>query len=70
MFVCYIRRKTFSDATLKANSQVQILPTHNSIIFYTPKEDENIKVMLKKKDYTKILLKNDQIGWVKNEDIK
>lgn len=62
--------KPFSDATLKANSQVQILPTHNSIVFYAPKEDENIKIMLKKKNYTKILLKNDQIGWVKNEDIK
>lgn len=62
--------KPFNDVTLLANSQVQILPTRNSIVFYTSKSNEEVKAILKQGRYTKIMLSDNKIGWVKNENIK
>ena len=62
--------KPFSDATLKANSEVKILPTNNSTIFYISDKPQSVKVMSKNDKYTKILLENKNIGWVKNEDME
>lgn len=62
--------KPFNDGILKANSNVKILPTKNSSIFYQPKANEEVTILMKKNGYCKILLKNQKIGWVKDEDIK
>ncbi|MFW5618471.1 SH3 domain-containing protein [Campylobacter hyointestinalis] len=62
--------KPFSDATLKANSEVKILPTNNSTVFYISDKPQSVKVMSKNDKYTKILLENKNIGWVKNEDME
>lgn len=62
--------KPFSDGMLKANSEVKILPTKNSTIFYVTQKDEKIKIILKQSEFSKVILENDKIGWVKNENIK
>ena len=57
------------DVCIKQGSNIYLLPVHNGTIFentttqYTlPKEGEVT-------DFTKVKLKNEKIGWVKNEDI-
>lgn len=36
-----------------------------STIFYISKNNESVKILGSKDDYKKILMKDDQIGWVK-----
>lgn len=54
---------------LKKDSEVRILPTQNSTVFYKPIVDTKVKILNKTKNYTKIKV-DGKIGWVKNEDIK
>jgi hypothetical protein len=51
------------------NSPVRILPTQNSTIFYKPTVDTKVKILNKTKNYTKIKI-NNEIGWVKNENLR
>ncbi|MBC3782304.1 SH3 domain-containing protein, partial [Campylobacter fetus subsp. venerealis] len=62
--------RPFSDAKLKINSEVKILPTSNSTIFFVANRPEKVKIMAKNGNYTKILLENKKIGWVSNENIE
>lgn len=62
--------KPFSDGMLEINSEVRILPTPNSTIFYVSKASQKVKIMSKNDTYTKIILSDKKIGWVKNENIK
>ena len=54
---------------IKQGSQIHLLPVDNGTIFDTT----NTKLHLQKegsaKNFTKVKLKNEKIGWVKNEDI-
>lgn len=59
----------FGKATLMANSNVQIIPTERSTIFYISKNNESVKILGSKDDYKKILMKDGQIGWVKSETL-
>ncbi|MEE3704265.1 hypothetical protein V2I29_01535 [Campylobacter sp. CX2-8023-23] len=62
--------KPFSDAKLKANAKVRILPMSNSTIFAIAAKEQNVKIITKNENYTKIILQNQTIGWVDNESIK
>lgn len=62
--------KPFSDAKLKANAKVRILPMSNSTIFAIAAKEQNVKIITKNENYTKIILQNQTIGWVENESIK
>lgn len=57
-------------ATLKPNSKVKILPTTQSIYFYTSKDYEEVEILNKRKNYIKILLKNRKIGWVDSANLQ
>ncbi|WP_052137567.1 SH3 domain-containing protein [Campylobacter sputorum] len=57
----------FGKATLMVNSNVRIIPTERSTIFYISKNNESVKILGSKDDYKKILMKDGQIGWVKSE---
>ncbi len=59
----------FSDVNIKKNTQIKILPTENSTVFFTTDRDLSVKVLNKRKEYLKVLLPNNKIGWVKNEDV-
>lgn len=54
---------------IKANSSVYLIPTKESTILKITKRKQNAKALKKMDHYTKIILNNQIIGWVKNEDI-
>ena len=62
--------KPFSEAKLKANSKIRILPMPNSTIFFFFSKEQNVKIITKNENFTKIILQNETIGWVENESIK
>lgn len=62
--------KPFSDAKLKTDTKVRILPTSNSTIFAITTKEQDVKIITKKDNYTKVILQNQTIGWVENENIK
>ena len=59
----------FGKAVLKPDVSVTILPTKNSTIFYTSRKNENVEILDKKGDYSKILFQDGKIGWVKKDDL-
>lgn len=50
-------------------TQVKILPTKNSTIFYTLDRPMYAEKLAKKDDYIKILLPNGKIGWIKESSV-
>ncbi len=58
-----------NNLTLKKDMIIRILPTQNSTIFFKTAQDMKVKVLLKKNGYTKILLPNTKIGWIKDADL-
>ncbi len=57
------------DICIKRASMIQLLPVHNGTIFETTKVQYHLSKEGRVKDFTKVKLKNEKIGWVKNEDI-
>ncbi len=57
-------------AKLPAGSALRILPMANSTVFFRTRTPLEVDILLKKRDYTKVLLPNKKIGWIKNEDIR
>ncbi len=56
--------------TLPAGSPLRILPMPSSTVFFRTDRPMEVDILLKKERYTKVLLPNQKIGWVKNEDIR
>ena len=54
---------------LKANEKVYILPTQNSTVFKILRHNEEVEVLGTNdtQKYKKVLFKNNQIGWIKND---
>lgn len=57
-------------AKLPAGTALRILPMANSTLFFRTDQPMEVDILLKKKRYTKVLLPNKKIGWVKNEAIR
>ena len=56
-------------AVLKSGSNVYILPTKNSTIFFRVESQQEVEILNTKKDFVKIMgIDNNFIGWVKEED--
>jgi hypothetical protein len=53
--------------TLEGDEKVYILPTQNSTVFKILKESEEVEILNHVDGYTKVLFKNNQIGWVKDD---
>ncbi len=53
-----------------ANVALRILPMQNSTIFFRTDKPLEVDILLKKEHYTKVLLPNKKIGWIKNEDLR
>ncbi len=58
-----------NNLTLKKDMIIRILPTKNSTIFFKTAQELEVTVLLKKNGYTKILLPNTKIGWIKDADL-
>ncbi len=56
-----------SHTTLPKNQKVYILPTANSTVFKILQEDEEVEVLIKQDEFKKVLFKNKNIGWVRND---
>lgn len=67
-YIIYIATPS-KEVCIKVGSKIYLLPVHNGTIF----EKTNVVYHLQKegsvKDFVKVKLKNEKIGWVKNEDI-
>jgi len=59
-----------SEVELKVGSSVFVLPTTNSFAYDELENTTKVKVILKQKQWSKVLIDDEKIGWVKNEDIK
>ncbi len=51
------------------NVTIRILPTQNSTVFFRTSQKMQVKVLLKKNGYTKVLLPDTKIGWIKDDDL-
>ena len=54
---------------IKKGSTIHLLPVLNGTIFETTQTEYNLLKEGSVKEFTKVKLKNNKIGWVKNEDI-
>ena len=57
------------DVCIKQGSTIYLLPVHNGTIFETTPSQYTLPKEGSVKDFTKVKLKNEKIGWVKNEDL-
>jgi len=56
--------------TLPKGIKIRILPTHNSTVFFKTPSNIEVKVLLKKEGYSKILLPGGKIGWIADDDLQ
>lgn len=54
---------------IKSGTQIRLLPVENGTIFETTASKQTLLKEGSVKNFVKIKLKNERIGWVKNEDI-
>lgn len=54
---------------IKVDSNIYLLPVHNGTIFETTNTITHLRVEGDVKDFTKVKLLNNKIGWVKHEDL-
>jgi len=54
---------------IKVDSNIYLLPVHNGTIFETTKKTIYLQKEGSVKDFVKVKLQTDKIGWVRNEDI-
>jgi len=67
-YIIYIGMPS-KELCIKAGSQIHLLPVNNGTIFETTKEVIHLQKEGSVKDFVKVKLQNEKIGWVKNEDI-
>ena len=65
----FMTRAPIHKITFDKGIELKILPTENSTIFYKSLQKVTADILLEKDGYTKVLLPNKKIGWIKNEDI-
>lgn len=68
VYIIYLSIPT-KDICLKASSNIYLLPMENGTIFEQTKQRIYLEKEGSTKGYTKVKLKNNKIGWIKNEDI-
>lgn len=54
---------------IKEGTQIRLLPVDNGTIFETTSSKQTLLKEGKSQNFVKVKLKNERIGWVKNEDI-
>jgi len=57
------------DICIKKGSNIYLLPVRNGTIFETTTQNITLKKEGDVREFTKVKLQNNKIGWVKNEDI-
>jgi hypothetical protein len=54
---------------IKKGTKIRILPVNNATIFEVTKNKIQLTKIGSTKGFSKVELKNNKIGWIKNEDI-
>jgi len=54
---------------IKEGTNIYLLPVHNGTIFETTQTKKHLQKEGNVKEFVKVKLKNEKIGWVKNEDL-
>ena len=67
-YIVYIGTPS-KELCIKTGSQIHLLPVHNGTIFETTQNRIFLQKEGSTKDFVKVKLQNDKIGWVENEDI-
>lgn len=67
-YIAYISLPS-KEVCIKKDSNIYLLPVDNGTIFETTPTEIQLQKEGSVKEFTKIKLQNDKIGWVKNEDI-
>jgi len=67
-YIAYIAIPS-KEVCIKVNSEIYLLPVHNGTIFEKTSSIYYLQKEGSVKDFVKVKLKNEKIGWVKNEDI-
>lgn len=57
------------DVCIKKGAKIHLLPVKNGTIFEATQEEIHLNKEGSVKDFVKVKLQNDKIGWVRNEDI-
>ncbi|MEA2092312.1 MAG: hypothetical protein U9O83_08110, partial [Campylobacterota bacterium] len=57
------------EVCIKAGAEIYLLPVHNGTIFEKTSSTYYLQKEGSVKDFVKVKLKNEKIGWVKNEDL-
>lgn len=68
IYVAYIAVPS-KNICIKKDSNIYLLPVKNGTIFETTKSEYHLQKEGSVTEFTKVKLKNEKIGWVKNEDI-
>jgi hypothetical protein len=67
-YIVYIGMPS-KELCIKSGSKIHLLPVHNGTIFETTNKTIYLQKEGAVKNFVKVKLQNDKIGWVKNEDI-
>ncbi len=59
-----------TSAVLKVNTAIHIQPTFNSTIILITQEPMKVEVLSDVRDYYKVMLEDERIGWVRKNDIQ
>ncbi len=57
------------EVCVKAGAEIYLLPVHNGTIFEKASSNYHLQKEGSVKEFVKVKLKNEKIGWVKNEDL-
>jgi len=61
-------KNPFNSIKIEKDTNVKILPTKNSTIFYTTTRTLYAQVLGSREDFKKVLLPNGKIGWIKDKN--
>ena len=67
-YIVYIAAPS-KEVCIKVGSKIYLLPVHNGTIFEETSSEYHLQKEGSVKEFTKVKLQNEKIGWVKNEDI-
>lgn len=67
-YIVYIGTPS-QEVCIKRGTDIQLLPVENGTIFETTKVEYHLEKEGQTKNWIKIKLQNNKIGWIKNEDI-
>ena len=74
LIICILYNMPNEKIVIKQGSNIYILPTSNSTVFYTTKKLQRVEVLNEKDSYIKILINKENeaketIGWIKERNI-